>query len=44
MERSIALRIVILAFLYICKAIFHAALVQGRSLPFFRTTAYENGT
>ncbi|MFS0784621.1 RAxF-45 family protein [Bacillus sp. 1P06AnD] len=40
MVRSRALRLSFLEYLYICNAIFHAAFVQGRSLPFFRTTAY----
>jgi len=34
MNRSIILREQWLDYMYICRAIFHGAFVQGRSLPF----------
>ncbi|MFD2973032.1 RAxF-45 family protein [Peribacillus deserti] len=36
MNRFIGLRAQFLNFIYICRAIFHEAIFQGGSLPFFR--------
>nr|WP_096190948.1 RAxF-45 family protein [Neobacillus soli] len=36
MKRSILVRVQWLEALYLCRAIFHDVVFQGRSLPFFR--------
>lgn len=39
MKRSMFVRVQWLKVLYLCRAIFHDAVFQGGSLPFFRKNA-----